>query len=221
MSTTNVFFNNFDNFNEQMLIDSLVEESIKIYGIENVYIVRTLGAEDRLLNEDDLPTFSHAFNIEMYIKNVDSFEGEGDFLSKFGLQIRDQITFTISVRSFERFVRRPTGLYRPREGDLVYFSLNNKAYKIMHVEHEAIFYQMGSLQTYDLKCELFEYSNETFSTGNEQIDSLFTNQETDQVLTDEALETIDPISRNKTIQDEADAILDFSDDDPFALGGKW
>ena len=74
---------------EQTLIDDLVVESIKIYGIDTMYLPRTIGAKDDILNEDDLPTYNDAYEVEMYVKKVDGFEGEGDFLSKFGLQIRD------------------------------------------------------------------------------------------------------------------------------------
>jgi hypothetical protein len=111
--------------------------------------------------------------VEMYVKNVDGFEGEGDFLSKFGLQIRDQMTLTIAIRSFNQEVAAHSQQIRPFEGDIIYMPLNRKFFKVMHVEHEAIFYQMGQLQTYDLRCELLEYSGEVFSTGQEFIDTYF------------------------------------------------
>ena len=98
--TTNFYFNNFTNSGEQNLIEDLVIESIRIFGQDIWYLPRTLGAVDDLLNEDDLSKFTNAYMVEMYIKNVDGFEGEGDFLSKFGLQIRDSITFTMSQRKF-------------------------------------------------------------------------------------------------------------------------
>src|SRR6056300_824208 len=158
---------------EQQLIEDLIIESIKVYGHDVWYVNRSITAKDEILNEDDLSVFDQAYMIEMYIKNVEGFEGEGDFLSKFGLQIRDSITFTVAIRSFNQEVGLHTEDLRPFEGDLIYFPLNNKVFKIMHVEHEAIFYQMGSLQTYDLRCELFEYSNERFETGQDFIDDYF------------------------------------------------
>ena len=85
---------------EQTLIDDLVVESIKIYGIDTMYMPRTMGAKDDILNEDDLPEYNDAHQVEMYVKNVDGFEGEGDFLSKFGLQIRDSMTLTIAMRTY-------------------------------------------------------------------------------------------------------------------------
>ena len=103
---TNAYFRNHDNVYEQNLIDDLVIESIKIYGIDVKFITRLHENIDRILNEDDLPTFDKYYDFEVYIKNVDGFEGEGDFLSKFGLQIRDSITFTVAIRTFEQYVTR-------------------------------------------------------------------------------------------------------------------
>jgi hypothetical protein len=212
---TNFYFNNFTNSGEQNLIEDLIIESIRIYGHDVWYIPRTLGAKDELLNEDDLSTFDAAYMVEMYIKNVEGFEGDGDFLSKFGLQIRDSITFTIALRKFNSEV----GLYneevRPNEGDLIYFPLNRKIFEVQHVEHEAIFYQMGSLQTYDLRCELFEYSQERFDTGVLEIDTLFDRY----VLTTNSaianVESVDLLADNFTIETIADSIIDFTEANPF------
>lgn len=209
---------------EQDLIEDLIIESIRVYGHDVFYIPRTLVAKDDLLNEDDLSKFTDAYMVEMYIKNVEGFEGEGDFLSRFGLQIRDSITFTMSQRIFAQEIGGPEVEVRPNEGDLIYFPLNKKMFEVSFVEHEAVFYQMGSLQTYDLRCELFEYSQEIFDTGNDEIDNLFA----DYVITsDEAvanaeyLETIDDMADNFVIETEADNIIDFSDRDPFSEGGNW
>ena len=158
---------------EQSLIEDLVIESIKIYGIDAWYIPRTLVGKDDILNEDDISTFSDAYMAEMYIKSVDGFEGEGDFLSKFGLEIRDSITMTIARRTYESEIGGYEANTRPLEGDLIYLPLNNKIFEIQHVEHESIFYQMGSLQMYDLRAELFEYSGERFTTGQKFIDDRF------------------------------------------------
>ena len=180
---------------------------------------------DDLLNEDDLPVYNTAFEIEMYVKNVDGFEGEGDFLSKFGLQIRDSMTLTVANRTWEQEIGLVEDVerVRPFEGDLIYFPLNNKIFKIMHVEHEAIFYQMGSLQTYDLKCELFEYSNERFTTGIDTVDDLYEKYKT---VTTGALSEVDTAidivtqdvgenADNFVIENAGDNILDFSEGNPF------
>ena len=91
----NFYFENYSNSMEQELIEDLVIESIRIYGVDTWYIPRTLGAKDDLLNEDDLPQYNDAFMVEMYVKNIDRFEGEGDFLSKFGVEIRDRASFVV------------------------------------------------------------------------------------------------------------------------------
>ena len=177
MPTTNFYFNNFENSMEQRLVEDLIIESIKIYGIECFYMPRTLVAKDNLFGEDVLSKFEDAYPIEMYIKNVDGFGGDGDFLSKFGLEIRDEMTLTVSQRRFteeisDTLTTEDAG--RPVEGDLVYFPLNDKIFQVKFVEHEAVFYQMGSLQTYDLTVELFEYSHEQFNTDIDAIDNVET-----------------------------------------------
>ena len=218
---TSLYFNNFGSSMEQYLIEDLVIESIKIHGHDVYYITRTAGAKDDILNEDDLSEFKRADFIEMYIKNIDGFEGEGDFLSRFGLEIRDEMTLTIARRTFELEVSQYTGNDRPLEGDLIYFPLNKKMYEIKFVEHEPVFYQMGALQMYDLRVELFEYSQETFNTGLEEIDDLYEFYETTSNTSIEFLETQDELADNYAIEQASDDIIDFSEADPFSSGGRW
>jgi len=215
--TTNFYFNNFSNSQEQTLIEDLVIESIKIYGQDVIYIKRSSGEVDKILNEDDFPEYTESFTIEMYIKNVDGFEGEGDFLSKFGLEIRDSITFTVANRIWEQDVGYEIEEVRPREGDIIYFPLNGKLFEIRHVEHESIFYQMGSLQTYDLRCELFEYSGERFATGYPEIDSIFDNAErkSDIISTDDFSDEDEYNADNAQFEIEGEKILDFTETNPF------
>ena len=163
---TNSYFRNFDARNEQELLHSLVTESIQIYGHDVNYIPRTLVNEDTILGEDSISEYKDAYAIEMYIKSVDGFEGEGDLVSKFGLEIRDQIVFSVARRAFEGL---DIGV-RPKEGDLIYFPLTEKLFQIMFVEHETPFYQTGALPTFDLTCELFTYSDEKIDTGVEEVD---------------------------------------------------
>jgi hypothetical protein len=200
---------------EQRLIEDLIIESIRIHGLDVWYMPRSFGALDDLLNEDDLPVFKSAYMVEMYVKNVEGFEGDGDFLSKFGLQIRDSMTLTISMRKFTEDVGAYDDQVRPREGDLIYFPLNRKIFQVKHVEHEAIFYQMGALQTYDLRVELFEYSNEVFRTGIAEIDTLLDKYNTTSNNSIQGIESIDALSDNFTIESEADSILDFTEKNPF------
>jgi len=226
---TNPYFRNYGNFNEQNLIDDLVIESIKMYGVDVAYIPRNFDSIDNILNEDDTSTFggdlttqggnnySIIYDMEMYVKSVDGFEGEGDFLSRFGLQIRDQVTFTVAYRTFERFATRlDPEQTRPNEGDVIYFPLNDKIFKVMFVEHESVFYQHGSLQVYDLRCELFEYSGERFQTGRYQIDHNFDDVDITQATTLTQLANTDPVAKNVYFEAEADSVLDFSEIDPFS-----
>lgn len=180
MPTTNFYFNNFQNSMEQRLVEDLIIESIKIYGVEVYYMPRTFVNEDLLFDEATLSKFDYAYPIEMYIKSVDGFEGDGDFLSKFGLEIRDTVTLTVAMRRFEEEIQDTDttdvgddyGVGRPAEGDLIYLPLNGKIFEVKFVEHEAVFYQMGSLQMYDLRCELWEYSHERLDTGIPEIDGI-------------------------------------------------
>ena len=216
---TSVYFRNYDNFNEQNLIDDLVIESIKIYGLDVTYISGEFNNRDDVFNEDDMPLYDEKYEFEVYVKNVDGFEGEGDFLSKFGLEIRDQVTFTVAVRTFERHVTRSNGnKVRPRENDIIWMPLNKKMYRITYVEHESVFYQTGALQVYDIKCELMEFSNERFETGIYDIDHYFDDVSTlsTDVSTLEDLEETDPLAQNLVFEGEADDIIDFSEIDPFS-----
>ena len=212
---TNLYFSNFSNSMEQTLIEDLIIESIRIYGLDCWYIPRTLGAKDDLLNEDDLSIFDQAYMIEMYVKNVEGFEGDGQFLSKFGLQIRDSMTLSVSIRRFSEDVALYNEQIRPNEGDLIYFPLTRKMYEVMFVDNKPIFYQLGALQMYDLRCELMEYSNEVFNTGVEEIDIISANRLTTANNTIAGIESLDPLADNLTIETVADTILDFSAENPF------
>jgi len=175
MSTTNFYFNTLGHYGEQNLIEDLIVESIKIYGIDCYYMPRTIVNEDNLFGEDTLSKFEDAYPLEMYIKSVNGFEGDGTFLSKFGLEIRDEMVLSVAQRRFGEEISydnttKEAG--RPVEGDLIFFPLNNKIYEVKFVEHEVVFYQMGKLQTYDLTCELFEYSSERIDTGIQAIDAI-------------------------------------------------
>ena len=220
---TNFYFNNFGSSQEQNLIEDLVIESIKIYGHEVWYCPRTIDNEEKIFKEDELASFNNAYSIEMYIKNVEGFEGEGDFLSKFGLQIRDTITFTVARRTFADEV---TGGTRPKEGDMIFFPLTSKGYVVRFVEHEAIFYQMGSLQTFDIVCELFEFNQETFNTGVDIIDDTYNDlsfamANNTQVVTQFNISTIDKQAQNEEFETKGDDILDFTEINPFSEANTY
>ena len=219
---TNTFFNNYARVSEQTLIDDLVIESIKIYGVDVIYISRAIKGRDAIFKEDDFPEYNEVFEFETYVKNMEGFAGEGDFLSKFGLEIRDQLTLTVANRTFERYVTREVpSIVRPREGDLIYFPINEKIFEIKNVEHESIFYQMGQTQVFDIVCELIEYSNQRFNTGRTNIDNYFAGYNTDIIVdannaTLTALSDTDDLADNLNFEVEGDLILDFSEVDPFS-----
>ena len=209
---------------EQNLIEDLVVESIKIYGIDLYYLPKRVVARDNIFREEELATYNTAHPVEMYIKNVDGFDGEGDFISKFGIEIRDRITFTISRRSFaSEVLTQEANMVRPLEGDLIWFPLNRKMYKIMFVEHEAIFYQLGSLQTWDISCELFEYNNETIDTGIPEIDSVYAELDANiGTARPEDIVLEDSNAMNQEFEiDGQSGILDFTEMDPFSEGNQY
>ena len=155
---------------EQNLIEDITIEAIRMYGHDVIYIPRTLINKDFLFGEDTISKFKQGINLEMYIASTDGFEGEGDFASKFGIQIKDSVDFVVSKKVFENKLSHETSINRPREGDLVYLPLTKGLFEIKFVEHENPFYQLGKLYTYKLSCELFEYSQEDFETGFSDID---------------------------------------------------
>ncbi len=171
---------------EQNLYEEIVIESIKFYGQDCYYIPRDLIRSDEILNEE-YSRFSNSYVIETYIVNTDGFEGEGNLLSKFGLEIRDQATFIIAKSRFSQLLNNPQNsinFIRPREGDLIYLPLSNSMFEIKFVEHEKPFYQLSNLTVYELQCELFEYSTEQFDTGIEKIDKFESKHSLDQVILD-------------------------------------
>ena len=194
-----------------------------MYGMDMYYMPKTLIAYDGIYGEDPLAQYNKPYFVEMYIKNVEGFEGEGDFLSKFGLQIRDRITFTVARRTF---VDEVTGGTRPKEGDMIFFPLTSKGYVVRFVEHEAIFYQMGSLQTFDIVCELFEFNQETFNTGVDIIDDTYNDlsfamANNTQVVTQFNISTIDKQAQNEEFETKGDDILDFTEINPFSEANTY
>lgn len=168
---------------EQNVIEDLTIESIKIHGQNMVYMPRTLINEDTLFGEDTRSAFNNGYEIEMYVSSVDGFEGEGDLISRFGLQINDTMKLVVSKKRFESEVTtRQTTILRPREGDLIYFPLSGFVFEITFVEDENPFYQLGKLYTYELTCETFKFSKETFNTGWGDVDSKQTSRDNPVVV---------------------------------------
>ena len=160
---------------EQSLYEDIVIESLKMYGQDVYYIPRDIVNKDPIFGDDIPSRFNSAYIVEMYIDNPEGFDGEGDIFTKFGVELRDQATFVVARRRWQQTVKRYDNeitSVRPREGDLIYLTLSNTLFEIMHVEHEQPFYQLSNLPTYKLRCEKFEYNDEDLDTGIEVIDSI-------------------------------------------------
>lgn len=235
---TSVFFNNFNSTAEQNLIEDLIIESIKIYGIDVYYIPRTVSNRDAVFREGSTYTYNQSYLVEAYIRNVDGFTGDGEFLSKFGIEVREQIIFTMAQRVFAAEVGAYDGEIRPLEGDLIWFPLTQALYQVKLANVKPIFYQLGALQTYDLTCELYEYSgSETFNTGIKGIDDVYNSMTaspdafeilttSSAILTTEAgetlvlesynIDTIDPQAENDVFEKEGQDFIDFTEFDPFS-----
>ena len=181
----NVFFTHGTR-NEQFLQQNLVEEYIKMFGMDILYIPRQLVAKDGVFNEEVVSQFDDSYIIEAYLENFDGFQGGGDLLTKFGIRQTDEITLVISQQRFSDLISQFLLLdqdievgERPQEGDLIYFPLSSNYFEIKFVEHEEPFYQLGKNYTYKLKAELFEYSDEGgefFAGDDELIDTGYTVQ---------------------------------------------
>lgn len=241
---TNVHFNNFGSRAEKKLIEDLIVESIRVYGHDCYYCPRVPYNTDDILNEHQYYAFTEAYQIELYVKNFDSFEGDGALLQKFGLETRDQMTLVMSIRAFDDDIKAHTDLTIPREGDLIFIPFLGAGYQIKFLNTTSLFYQMGDLQVYELVCELFEYSQEPFATGVSDIDFKYNAYSSDSTLdsillessntnfiTTErnsaiVLESYDPdpkdsFADNEEFQIESDQILDFTERDPFSEGGTY
>jgi hypothetical protein len=176
MTTTNVYFTQGIR-SEQLLMEDLIIESLRMYGKELYYIPRTLVSKDEILGEDRLSEFKTAFPIEMYFENIDSYGGQGAFIQKFGLMIEQSATLVVARRRWDQFVGRygvTTVPDRPNEGDLLWFPMTNSLFEIKFVQHQDPFYQLGKLYVYKLQVELFQYSSERIDTGVQEIDAFET-----------------------------------------------
>ena len=181
---TNVYFDTGTK-PEQHLYEDLMIEQLKIYGQDVFYIPRTLVKEDNLFGEDTLSKFGDAYLIEMYFENVEGYEGEKEIMSKFGLQMNEDVTFVVSRRRFEQLVSHDSNLIvktRPNEGDLVYFPKVKKIFEITFVDHDDPFYQVHNVPAFKLKCKTFEYSSEDLDTGITEIDAIETANSLDQLV---------------------------------------
>tara|TARA_R110002074_G_scaffold181444_2_gene346060 strand:+ start:581 stop:1441 length:861 start_codon:yes stop_codon:yes gene_type:complete len=200
---TNVYFDTGTR-PEQHLYEDLIIEQLRIYGQDVYYIPRNMVSEDSLFGEDTLSKFEDAYLIEMYVDNADGYEGEKELMSKFGLDIQDDATFTVARRRWEQFVSVDNNIIvnlRPNEGDLVFWPKGNKLFEITFVDHDDPFYQVHNLPTYKLKCKSFEYGSEQIDTGIAAIDSIEDDNSLDQLSHQTSLEQTGTFNENVSLED--------------------
>lgn len=191
---------------EQDLVEDLTIELIKTMGRDMIYIPRMAVVLDELYGEQRGSYFKNGIPIEMYIDSVNGFEGQGDIATKFGIEIRDNVSLTVSKKRFiQELKTKFPDVIRPREGDLIFFPLAKALFEINFVEHENPFYQHGKLYSYRLTCELMSYNTEEVETGNTDIDTVVTENENE-------------LGENDTIQNLGTNIVDFTESDPFSEG---
>ena len=176
----NRYFNQTAFAPEQDLVQDLIDESIQIYGHNVHYIPRDVVDMDTFLGEDPLAAFTTTYPVEMYLKTLESFQGQSEFISKFGLHIQDQATFLVSTRRFDASVvdavdSAQTVISRPREADLIYIQMSEDhryLFEIKFVEDKEHLFQLGKLYTYELRCELMNFTNEKVDTNVDDIDAV-------------------------------------------------
>ena len=202
--------------NEQLFHEDLIVESLHQYGQNFYYIPRTLISKDEILGEDRLSKFKSAYEIEMYLENVDGFDGQGAFIQKFGLMMEQSATLVVARRRWEQLVGRfgqtiiPT---RPCEGDLIYFPLTEGLFEIKFVQHQDPFYQIGKLFVYKLQVELFQYASERLETGIADIDDFESLKSLDITINTD-VDKSDSFGDNNKFKDEATTVI-FNESNPF------
>lgn len=206
----NPYHNHYTAVNEQNLTDKLIIEAIQMKGVEILYMPRTHNNYNRLFGEDPTSSFEECVSIEMYPVDVQGFGGDGELMSKFGLEIKDTATFVVNKT---RFKEEFPDWIRPREGDLMFMPYTNAILEIKFVNHESPFFNQGKMYVWELKVETFEFSYEEVNTGNQDLDDLF-----GDLLGnfDQAVET-EPFGDNQTIVDDYEPSTSFDPNNPFGV----
>ena len=240
---TNVYFDT-GTTSEQRLYENLIIEQLRAFGHDVYYLPRKLVKEDTLFGEDTLSSFNDAYIVEMYLDNIEGFEGQKEMMTRFGLDMQDEATWVVSRRRFEQLISTDQNLIvttRPNEGDLIYFPRAKKLFEISFVDHDDPFYQIYNLPVFKMRCRTFEYSSEGLNTGISDIDTIETSESTDalgyQIVLETATEsgtnhlitedgafivqedynidTIDTSSDSQFFETQGDSILDFTERNPF------
>lgn len=204
--------------NEQNLLEDLIVESLHHYGINFMYIPRTLVSKDNILGEDRLSKFKNAYPIEAYFENVNGFDGSQAFIQKFGLMMEQSATLVIARRRWDQLLGRfgvnilPN---RPTEGDLLYFPLTNGLFDIRFVQHQNPFYQLGKLFVYKLEIESAVYSAERLETGVPEIDVFESLKSFDENVNPN-IDIPDNYGKNNVFKEQAQSnIVNFDETNPF------
>ncbi len=190
---------------EQNLVQSLINEQLRMYGVDIYYIPRKYMTENTVIREVVQSKFDSALPIEAYVDNYDAYSGAGDVLSKFGIESKDEVRLIISRERYENYI---TPLIqgqaniklstRPKGGDLIWFPLDDRLYEIKDIEYAKPYYQLQNLYVYELYCELFRYQDEVIDTGIDDIDNELLGDETDG-LTDDGINTIQGYTQTLTM----------------------
>ncbi len=160
---------------EHKLLQDLTTEVVQLFGRDFYYLPRDLVAFDKLYGEDKLSAFTRYYPLEFYLDSNLTYEGQQEIISKFGFEVRDEMTLTVSKARFNvEVASKEPGMPRPREGDLLYMPLDKSLFEITYANNEAVFYELGRIFTYQVKCKRFELASETFDTGVNVIDNIVT-----------------------------------------------
>ena len=169
---------------EQNLLQDLINEQLKMYGVEVHYLPRKYVTENSIIREVVQSTFDDAYPIEAYVESFDGYGDNPTLLSKFGIQATNEITLIISKERYETYIspliKNEQNIKlssRPKEGDLIYFPLGDRLFEIKYVEHEKPFYQLQKNYVYELRCELFRLGDELIDTGVDNIDDVLLGDE--------------------------------------------
>jgi hypothetical protein len=203
----NSYFNNTTHPTEQNLVQDLTDEAISIWGHETYYLKRDTVDLDKLLGEDHLSTFTEYYPIEMYIKSSGSFQGQSEFLTKFGLHIEDQCHFSVSTR---RWTQAVPDIIRPREGDLIWIQMtptNRYIFDIRFVENKEQLFQLGKLYTYELRCEVVNFSHEIVNTEIAVIDEVIARETYTPTSNTDPVSITDPIADNAVLRGTANSVV--------------
>ena len=190
---------------EQNLVQDLINEQLKMYGVEIFYLPRKYMTENSVLREVVQSKFDLALPLEAYVDNYDQYSGAGNILSKFGIESKDEVRLIISRERFENYI---TPLIedqaniklstRPKSGDLIWFPLDDRVYEIKDIEYAKPYYQLQNLYVYELYCELFRLEDEVIATGIEDIDNNLIGEESDG-QTDDGINTIQGPTQTLTL----------------------